>query len=525
MIVDIEPLLRQVMRAARYTGGEWNSVTKEWPGRLHVALAYPGIYEEGVAQHDALTLYHLLNRSQDVLCERAYLPASDMDAALRGAGLPLFGLETRHALTDCDLLLVYLPSEAYFGGLLTLLDLSRLPLHAAQRQGAPWVLGVGPACANPEPVAAFCDGFLLGDIDGPALEQAYRALQTGSEPPPWLYLPGRYSVPYSAHGAGASGAPGPRLQPYRPAVRPPLVARPLVPFVEAVRERAVIELGDLAGERERAADEILANIEQVLSATGYDQVELHGRHSALGEIIASLSARYGGTGRHVRFQLTPAPEMTLHMVDMVDRLPQRRRSALSAVLPPSDHQADQEEIAAAKEAFKRGWHILRLSATLGLPGETLATVRALAERVRLLRDVGRTQLGQKAQIQLQVEALLPRPHTPWQRAAMLSEEEWAERVVLLKTLIRGGGVQLRANRAPRWQAALARGDRRTAQAIELAWQGGLRLPGSDSEAAWLDAFAAAGLDLPFFAERERPAAEALPWQHLPPAPGQQVVDE
>jgi len=49
-IVDIDPILRRVSKPARYSGGEWNSVVKDWSHTpLRVALAYPDVYDIGMS--------------------------------------------------------------------------------------------------------------------------------------------------------------------------------------------------------------------------------------------------------------------------------------------------------------------------------------------------------------------------------------------------------------------------------------------------------------------------------------------
>ena len=97
-------LLHQVSRPARYTGGEWNSVIKDWdktPGRI--ALAYPDTYEIGMSNMAIPILYDILNRQPDVLSERVYAPWTDMDALMRQRNIPLFSLESKHPLKEFDI--------------------------------------------------------------------------------------------------------------------------------------------------------------------------------------------------------------------------------------------------------------------------------------------------------------------------------------------------------------------------------------------------------------------------------------
>ena len=101
----LERVLLDVRQPARYTGGEWNSVIKDWASaNSRVALAFPDTYELGMSNLGLAVLYDTLNQRDDVLAERVFLPWVDMEQAMRREDIPLFGLETRHPLADFDIL-------------------------------------------------------------------------------------------------------------------------------------------------------------------------------------------------------------------------------------------------------------------------------------------------------------------------------------------------------------------------------------------------------------------------------------
>src|SRR4030042_3540107 len=103
--MDINKILYGVSRPARHTGGEWNSITKDWTDNaIKIALAYPDAYEIGMSNMAIPILYELLNAQPDVLCERTYAPWIDMAAAMRAARIPLFGLESRQPLCKFDII-------------------------------------------------------------------------------------------------------------------------------------------------------------------------------------------------------------------------------------------------------------------------------------------------------------------------------------------------------------------------------------------------------------------------------------
>ena len=97
----LDRVLHKVEQPARYTGGELNSIAKDWADptiRTKVVLAFPDIYELGGSNLGLQVLYDRLNRRPDLLAERAFCPWPDFEFYLRRDNIPLYGLETRHPL-------------------------------------------------------------------------------------------------------------------------------------------------------------------------------------------------------------------------------------------------------------------------------------------------------------------------------------------------------------------------------------------------------------------------------------------
>ena len=161
----LERILPRVAKPGRYVGGEQNQVTKDWEAiPTRVALAFPDIYDIGLPNLGLAILYQALNARPDVLAERVYLPWIDMEAFLRQERIPLFSLETRHAIADFDILGITLPYETLYTNTLNLLDLAGLPLRSAERdERHPLVIAGGHAAYNPEPMANFIDAFVIGE--------------------------------------------------------------------------------------------------------------------------------------------------------------------------------------------------------------------------------------------------------------------------------------------------------------------------------------------------------------------------
>lgn len=86
---QLRELLAQVQKPGRYAGGEWNASLKDWElTDIHLALAYPDLYEIGMSNLGLAILYDLVNSQPSMLAERVYAPWEDMAIALKHANLP-----------------------------------------------------------------------------------------------------------------------------------------------------------------------------------------------------------------------------------------------------------------------------------------------------------------------------------------------------------------------------------------------------------------------------------------------------
>jgi len=114
---------------------------------------------------------------------------------------------------------------------------------------------------------------------------------------------------------------------------------------------------------------------------------------------------------------------------------------------------------------------------------------------------------------------VPKPHTPFQWAALAGEQEIRAQIGVLERQLRAPGLEFSWNNPQETliEAALSRGDRRLAGVIRRAWQLGAQFDGWGDQfrfAAWQQAFDELGLDPEWYARRPRELAEVLPWDHI-----------
>ncbi|MGB7520044.1 MAG: B12-binding domain-containing radical SAM protein, partial [Spirulinaceae cyanobacterium] len=168
MVVAIEEILTpEINKPARYLGNELGAVRKPWAdAQVRWVLTYPEIYEVGASNLGHIILYNVLNAQPQQLCDRSYLPASDLAAKLRETKTPLFALESRRPLLDFDILGFSLSYELGATNILEMLDLAGIALTWREREAGDYPLifaGGQTATSNPEPYADFFDFIALGD--------------------------------------------------------------------------------------------------------------------------------------------------------------------------------------------------------------------------------------------------------------------------------------------------------------------------------------------------------------------------
>ncbi len=558
----LERTLIKVQKPARYTGGEINQVVKDWESvQTRVALVFPDLYDLGMSNLGWAILYDLLNQREDALAERAFAPWSDMEAAMRAAGVPLYSLESKRPLAEFDIIGFSLPYETLYTNTLNLIDLAGLPLFSAERnERHPLIIAGGHATYNPEPMHAFIDAFVIGEGEEVIhdIVQAHQAWKRSGASrhellialaQVWgVYVPALYEAHYEADGVFShiekrvDEAPLPVVKRIV-AKLPPPTTRLLVPYIDTVHNRVPIEImrGCTRGcrfcqagmitrpVRERPVDEILDAIEEALRRTGFEEIGLLSLSSSdythILELVQKVSERFAG--RNLQVSL-PSLRIESFSVELMDALKDSRRSGFTLAPEAATERmreiinkpvSTQQLLETARAIYSHGWHNIKLYFMIGHPSETLADVQAIADLCKAVLAEGRRIIGRRAQVTAGVSTFIPKPHTPFQWAPCDTMEQIAAKQTLLKQSLRGPGLKLNWN-SPEdtmLEAWLSRGDRRMAEVVYQAWKRGAKFDAWKDHFRydlWLEAFTAVGLQPEFYTHRERPIDETFPWEHI-----------
>ena len=545
--LSFEPLLPLVQKPGRYTGGEPGSVMKD-PGGvlLRYAFCFPDTYEIGMSNLAMKILCGLANARTDCWCERCFAPWVDMEALMREKNVPLWALESGDPLRDFDALGFTLQYEMSYTNVLNMLDLAGIPLRAEDRPGlAPLVIAGGPCACNPEPLAPFIDIFVLGEgeeVSGELFDLLADFKRKNGSKEDFLRA-----------AAQLEGI-------YVPAMNQTIVKKRVVqdldscyfpenfvvPLLEVVHDRTVTEIfrGCIRGcrfcqagflnrpVREKSPDVVDRQCRALCENTGYEEVSLcslsTSDYSHLPELLDSMLG-WAVPGR-INVSV-PSLRADQFPAQMMEKLAQVRRSGLTFA-PEAGTQrlrdvinkniTEEQILSTAKQAFSGGWTSVKLYFMIGLPTETdedILGIADLAQKVvdEFYRNPDKPK-GKGVQVSVSVASFVPKPFTPFQWEAMDSREEIARKQALLRSSIRSGKIKLTCHgcETSLLEGVFARGDRRLAEVLELAWRRGARFDGWDDQfrpQLWKECFEALGIDSGEYL-RAREKEEALPWEHL-----------
>lgn len=548
--------LNKVAKPARYTGGELNAVKKD-PSSVSVrfALVFPDVYEVGMSHLGSQIIYHVLNSRDDTACERAYSPWPDMEELSRARGWPLFTLESRSPLNSFDIIGFSLGYELTYTNVLAALDLGGVPLFSSERgTDDPLVIAGGPVSMAAEPLAEFIDAFALGDgeeLVGEIVDlykkwrgsgKSRAELLEGLAAIEGVYVPSLYDVKYSDEGhlleiRPKAGAPERvRRRIFSDLEKAPYPERPVVPFLEPVHDRAMVEIfrGCTRGcrfcqagtlyrpVRERKPETVSRIARKILAASGYDEVSLVSLSSAdylpIREVIEDVLTHSPCPAR----VSLPSLRVDSFSVELSKLLgggltlaPEAGSQRMRDVI--NKNVTEEDVMDAAKAAFSSGFTRIKLYFMIGLPGETDEDVLAIADLAYRIRQLGR-DMGTKPTIAVSVSGFVPKPHTAFQWEPFVGRDEIERRQSLLAKRLRGPGLEFRYHdsRQTYLEAILSRGDRRLGRVVFEAYRRGARFdswPEMLDLDLWLSCMKEASLE-PGFYTRERGQDEILPWDHL-----------
>lgn len=563
-----DEILEKVYKPGRYLGNEWNAYQDAKPGALKFALCFPDLYEVGMSHLGFRIIYGLLNERDDIICERVFAPDSDLEAIFRQGSIALTSLETDTPLDQFDIVGFSLSGELSYANILNILELGRIPIYACERtEEHPLIIAGGYSCINPEPVADFFDCFIIGEAEEAILEvmeclKGAKLRKTGRKNLlrelsriAGVYVPSLYAVEYNADDTIKSFTPCESFVPAK--IKKRLVRdldtaffprRWIVPYIQIIHDRVILEI--MRGcpntckfcqaksvyhpYRVRSKEKVLDLAQELLNSSGYEEVSLLGLscgdYPYLSEVITSLIAGCKDKGISVSLPSLKAKNYIAGIPALLKTLkktgltfaPEAGSKKLRDLL---NKDTDIEELLKViANAYRSGYAHVKLYFMLALPGEEEADLDAIADLAERVVSLRKEIDGKLGMVNLSITAFSPKPHTAFERQAMEGLGKIKEKQEYLFTKIKKNAKLKRAVKIDFHnlemgflETALSRAGRKVSGVIYNAFKGGARFDSWSDKFnfnIWLKAFEASGISPDFYANRQIPILEILPWSHI-----------
>jgi len=563
----IEDLFVNVHRPAQYLGNEWNAGKKDFSTcAVSFALGFPDLYEVGMSNLGLRIIYGVLNNMPGVVCERFFALEEDMEASLKNAKRRLFSWESNQELISFDMLGFSLGSELNYTNVLSILDLAGLPLTSALRnQEYPLVVGGGPCTLNPEPMHEFFDLFIIGEAEEAVVEllnlyrkykDDYKAARLTKEELlielskiQGVYAPSLYVPDYNATGELISFVPKFTSLPLK--IKKRIVSdfdsayfpcNWMVPYVQTIHDRITLEImrgcpnhcrfcqarSQYYPLRIRSKEKIVSLANLAYAASGYEELSLAGLsvgdYPGIENLVSDLTNRFSQLAVNLSLPSLKAKALLGNVSTLIAKI---KKTGLTFAPEAGTHRLRQalakdfsevEFFQAIDQAYRAGYQHLKLYFLIGLPSEKQEDLQGIIDFAQAASEAKRKINGSAAQINISINPLIPKPHTPLQWQKMDSIEAIKVKQNYLKSHCKNRRLKFNFHdfQMGFLEGVLSRGDRFLGKVILAAYKKGAKFDAWSNHFSfnkWLDAFSESGINPQKYLD-EKPTTDVLAWDFI-----------
>jgi radical SAM family uncharacterized protein len=499
-------LLLSVEKPGRYVGGEVGCLAKNREQEIfRTLIAFPDLYEIGMGNQALRIIYNYMNNISGILCDRAFAPAPDFEKLLRENNMPLYGLDTGIGFAHLDLLMFTIGYELGLNGILTMLDVSGIPLRCEERsEEYPIIIAGGPAVSNPLPYSPFIDAFWIGEAEAGFFDLAAELAnlkKMGKGREVLLEKIISHSNVWTNGKTKAVRAIYSGFSEEQQTESPSLVYP--VPSMKIVQNHGAVEImrGCPNGcrfchagfwyrpARQKTKKQIIRQVDEMVTKGGWPQISLSslssGDYYGIDKLIENLNQRF--SDKHVSFQL-PSLKVSGFALSILEKISVTRKSGITfAVETPQDlwqiainkEVSRNSVVSIIEEARKRGWKGAKFYFMIGLPhnSELMTTDSFKCEEEEIVSFIVDVARRTRMHFNINIGIFIPKPHTPYQWAAQINSEDAFKKLSFIRSKLKplGHKVSVSDTLISRIEGLLSRGDKRAGLLCEEAWRGGSRL--------------------------------------------------
>ena len=544
----LNELLKRVNKPYQYIGNELNISKKDFlKTKVKVAFVFPDVYEIGASNFGLKLLYELINRDEDIFCDRAYAPNNDFIEELKKHNKLLYGLESKKPLKDFDFVGFSLQYELFYPTILKILELGEIEIFNEKRdENSPIVIAGGPCAYNPEPISMFIDLFMIGDGEDVNIEvfKLYAKLKeenkTRSEIIEALsQIEGVYSPIFTDKTKKVFK----RVVEIKNENAP---TKLMVPNSKSVHDRAIVELRRGCGRmcrfcqaghtnlpiREREVTDVIQLSKECIKNTGYDEISLlslsSNDYSNIEPLLENLTDIL--QSKHVSISL-PSQRIDKFSVNIAKNINKIRKATITLAPEAGSERlrkvinknlTKEQIVDTVLKCYKENFDSFKFYFMVGLPTETLEDLEEMANLLKFIIDEAKKirteyKIKNPLKITVSLSIFVPKPFTPFQFAAQNDFKTIDEKIFYLKNLIskiKGVKLNYHNKKVSQLEAVFARGDKSLCDLVYKIYQNGQYLISWEENIDFDLINELSGFKLEELATKQYDLNEKLPWEFI-----------